>query len=42
MGRSAIDEDTAFGVLLARSEQEGTSVAEAARAVVDSIVRRRR
>jgi GAF domain-containing protein len=42
MGRSAIDEDSAFGVLLARSEQEGTSVAEAARAVVDSVVRRRR
>ena len=42
MGRSAVDEDTAFGVLLARSEQDGTSVAAAARAVVDPVVRRRR
>jgi GAF domain-containing protein len=42
MGRSAIDEDSAFGVLLARAEQDGTTVAEAARAVVDSVVRRRR
>jgi AmiR/NasT family two-component response regulator len=42
MGRSAIDEDKAFGVLLARAEQEATSVAQAARAVIDSAVRRRR
>ena len=42
MGRNAVDEDTAFGMLLARCQQEGTSVAEAAQAVVDSAVRRRR
>jgi GAF domain-containing protein len=42
MGRSSVDEDTALGILLARCEQDGTTVAEAARAVVDSAVRRRR
>ena len=42
MGRSAVDEDTAFGVLLARAEQDGTTVTAAAQAVVDSVVRRRR
>jgi GAF domain-containing protein len=42
MGRNAVDEDTAFGMLLARGQQEGISVAEAAQAVVDSAVRRRR
>jgi GAF domain-containing protein len=42
MGRNTVDEDTAFGMLLARCQQEGTSVAEAAQAVVDSAVRRRR
>jgi GAF domain-containing protein len=42
MGRHAVDEDTAFGMLLTRSEQAGTTVAEAARAMVDSAVRRGR
>jgi GAF domain-containing protein len=42
MGRHAIDEDTAFGMLLARCEQDGTTVAEAASGIVDSAVRRRR
>jgi GAF domain-containing protein len=42
MGRHAIDEDAAFGMLLARCEQEGATVAEAAVGIVDSAVRRRR
>jgi GAF domain-containing protein len=42
MGRNSVDEDTAFGILLARCEQEGSTVAEAAQAIVDSVVRRRR
>jgi GAF domain-containing protein len=42
MGRHAIDEDTAFGMLLARCQQDGSTVAEAASGIVDSAVRRRR
>jgi len=42
MGRNAVDESTAFGMLLARCEQDGTTVAQAAQAIVDSAVRRRR
>ncbi len=42
MGRHAIDEDAAFGMLLARSEQDGSTVAEASAGIVDSVVRRRR
>jgi GAF domain-containing protein len=42
MGRHAIDEDTAFGMLLARCEQDGSTVAEVASGIVDSAVRRRR
>jgi GAF domain-containing protein len=42
MGRHAIDEDAAFGMLLARCEQDGSTVAEASLGVVDSVVRRRR
>jgi GAF domain-containing protein len=42
MGRNAVDEDTAFGMLLTRSEQAGTTITEAARAIVDSAVRRGR
>jgi GAF domain-containing protein len=42
MGRHSVDEPTALGLLLARSDQDGTTVAEAARGVVDSVVRRRR
>ena len=42
MGRNSVDERTALGILLARGDQEGMSVAETARAIVDSVVRRRR
>jgi hypothetical protein len=42
MGRNAVDESTAFGILLARCQEEGVTVAQAARAVVDSAARRRR
>jgi GAF domain-containing protein len=42
MGRHGIDEDAAFGMLLARCEQDGSTVAEAASGIVDSTVRRRR
>lgn len=42
MGRHAVDEDTAFGMLLARCQQDGATVADAARAIVDSTVRRGR
>jgi len=42
MGRHGVDEDTAFGMLLARCEQDGAPVADAARAIVESAVRRGR
>jgi GAF domain-containing protein len=42
MGRNAVDEATAFGILLARCQEEGVTVARAAQAVVDSAARRRR
>jgi GAF domain-containing protein len=42
MGRNAVDEDTALGILLARSQQDGSTVIDVARAIVDSAVRRRR
>ena len=42
MARSNLDEDTAMALLVRRAEQDGTSVAETARALVDSAVRRRR
>jgi len=42
MGRNGVDEDAALAMLLARSEQEGITVAEAAQALVASSVRRRR
>jgi AmiR/NasT family two-component response regulator len=42
MGRNALDEDTAFRALLARAQQEGTSVARTAQALVESAVRRGR
>ena len=42
MGRNSIDEDTAFAMLMARSEQDGTSLVQAARATVESAERRRR
>jgi GAF domain-containing protein len=42
MGRNSIDENTALRTLISRSQEEGTGLVEAARAVVDSAVRRRR
>jgi AmiR/NasT family two-component response regulator len=42
MGRHGVDEDAAFGMLVARCEQDGSTVAEAAFGIVDSAVRRRR
>jgi AmiR/NasT family two-component response regulator len=42
MGRNAVDEDTAFGILLARSAQDGSTLAQAARSIVESVVRRGR
>jgi GAF domain-containing protein len=42
MGRHAIDEDAAFGMLLARCQQDGSSLTEAATGIVASVVRRRR
>jgi AmiR/NasT family two-component response regulator len=42
MGRHRVDEATAFGMLLSRGQEEGTTVAQIARAVVDSAVRHRR
>ncbi|MCW2684473.1 MAG: hypothetical protein JWP33_2386 [Blastococcus sp.] len=42
MGRNALDEEAAFRALLARAEQEGTSVARTAQVLVDSAVRRGR
>jgi GAF domain-containing protein len=42
MGRNGVDEDTALGMLLARAEQDGSTVAAAAQAVVAATVRRRR
>ena len=42
MGRHAVDEATAFGMLLSRGQESGSTVAQTARAVVDSAVRRRR
>jgi hypothetical protein len=41
MGRSSVDEDTAYTMLLARSEQDGVPLVQAARAIVDTAVRRR-
>jgi GAF domain-containing protein len=42
MARHGVDEETAFGMLLGRAAQEGTALAETARAVALSAVRRRR
>jgi AmiR/NasT family two-component response regulator len=42
MGRDAVDEDSAFRLLLARSARDGITVGDAARAVVEAVVRRRR
>jgi GAF domain-containing protein len=42
IGRHGIDEDTALRMLMSRSQEEATGLAEAARTVVDFAVRRRR
>jgi GAF domain-containing protein len=42
MGRNSVDEDAAFGVLLARSAQEGSTLADTARSIVESVVQRGR
>jgi GAF domain-containing protein len=42
MGRNAVDEDTAFRVLLTRAERDGTTVARTAQALLESAVRRGR
>ena len=42
MGRDAVDEDSALRLLLARSQRDGCTVAEAARSVVEAVVPRRR
>jgi GAF domain-containing protein len=42
MGREAVDEATAFRLLLARSERDRSTVADAARSLVEAVVRRRR
>jgi GAF domain-containing protein len=42
MARHGVPEDVAFGILVSRSCEEGTPLADVARAVVDSAVRRRR
>ncbi len=42
MGRNSIDEGTAFAMLMARSEQDGTSLVEAARGIVGSTHRKGR
>jgi GAF domain-containing protein len=41
MGRDTVDEETALRLLLARSERDGATIAEAARSVVDTVRRRR-
>lgn len=42
MGRHGVDESSAFRMLLSRCEQDGTTVSQAARTVIESAVRRRR
>jgi GAF domain-containing protein len=42
MGRENVDADTAFAQLVARAEESGTTLSDAARGVVASAVRRRR
>jgi AmiR/NasT family two-component response regulator len=42
MARHGIDEDTAFGMLLARATQDSATLRDVARTVADSAVRRRR
>jgi GAF domain-containing protein len=42
MGRHSVDEDTAFAMLMARSERDRTSLVQASRVTVESALRRRR
>jgi AmiR/NasT family two-component response regulator len=42
MARSNLDEDTAMTLLVRRAAQDATTVADAARSVVDATVRRGR
>lgn len=42
MGRNSVDADTAFAMLVARSDQDGVPLVRAAQAIVDSAARRRR
>ena len=42
MGRNAVNEEAAFGILLARAAEDGTTLADAARSVVESVVQRGR
>jgi len=42
MARSNLDEETALTLLLRRAAHDGTNLADAARALVDATVRRRR
>jgi GAF domain-containing protein len=42
MGRNAVNEDAAFGILLAGSAQDGSTLAQAARSIVESVIRRGR
>jgi GAF domain-containing protein len=42
MGRHGVDEDAAFGMLLARCERDAATLAAAAELIIDSAVRRRR
>jgi AmiR/NasT family two-component response regulator len=42
MARDGVDEDTAFALLVARSQQDGLPLLDVARTLLDSAVRRRR
>jgi signal transduction protein with GAF and PtsI domain len=42
MGRNGVNEDAAFGILLARAADDGSTLAETARSVVESVVPRGR
>jgi AmiR/NasT family two-component response regulator len=42
MARSNLDEEAAIGILLQRARQDGTTIGQAAQAVVESAVRRGR
>jgi GAF domain-containing protein len=42
MGRNGVNEDAAFGMLLARAADDGSTLAETARSVVESVVQRGR